>query len=100
MPRRAPAGFQHGELFAQQVDHITPDPLPSQLCLDHAPAARCMAVTLLEPPAGENEVVEQPKLGHALERDIDDRAGGLGTLEPALNLPAAARSSPEEPRRK
>ena len=86
-------------LGAVRLDHIAADTVLAELRLDHAQAARRMAVTLLAPPAGECGVVDVAELDEAIERRHEDRLLRTGASQASFELPACPRASAEEPGR-
>ena len=86
-------------LGAVRLDDLARHAVLAELGLDHAHAARGMAVALLTPPSGKGGVINVPELAEALEDRIDHRLGHPGPAQAALGLPLRPRARPEVPHR-
>jgi len=78
-----------------RLDDVARHAVLAELGLDHAHAARGVAVALLAPPAGKGGVINVPELAEALEDLVDDRLGCPGPAQAPRGLPLRPRARPE-----
>ncbi len=94
---RDPLG--RGVIGAVGLDDIAADAVLTELRLDHAHAARRVAVTLLAPPAGEGSIIEVSELSEAIEGRHERGLLHSGASQASFELPARPRAGAEEPGR-
>ena len=68
----------------------------AQLSLDQAPASGGVPISLIDPPTGERQVINQAQPDEMVQCPFDNRFSRATSSQSPLDLPAASRPGPQE----
>jgi hypothetical protein len=91
--------LDRSKFLPHKLDHVPPNPVLAQFGLHHAMAPGGVSIALLQPPAGERQVINEAKAGEMFEGGRDDSIARMRAPQASFDLPAAAWPRAEEPGR-